>query len=326
MKVDISIYRGYMNDKELVISGHVFKSWAPSQYSIEKRALKHSFSILKMFTIKPMANEKVTLEFEGESISTKTLKDGYFNFRIPLDVNVSSGWHPCTVKCDVGKFNIISTGEILKPHTSRYGIISDIDDTFLVSHSANFFKKLYVMLTQNIDNREVFDNIPSHYQALSTAGQTTENSFNSFFYVSSSEWNLYSFIVAISKKYKLPKAVIKLKKIKTGLGDFFFTGGGSHDHKFEKIKEIISFYPELKYVLLGDDSQKDPYLYERICKVFPENIQTIYIRQTQNRPKEKVQKVLKNIGSMNVDYLYFKNSQEAILHSKHTGIIDTPAN
>lgn len=98
MKVDISIYCGYMNDKELVISGHFFKSWAPSQYSIEKRALKHSFSILKMFNIKPMANETATLEFEDESISTKTLNDGCFNFRIPFTEKVSSGWHSCMVK------------------------------------------------------------------------------------------------------------------------------------------------------------------------------------------------------------------------------------
>jgi len=147
MKVDISIYRGYMNDKELTISGHVFRSWAPSQYSIEKRAIKHSLSILKMFTIKPMPNETVTLQFEDLTVSTKTLKDGYFNFNIPFNKNLESGWHSCSIKCAIGTFNIISNGEILKPHTGRYGIISDIDDTFLVSHSANFFKKLYVMLT-----------------------------------------------------------------------------------------------------------------------------------------------------------------------------------
>jgi len=322
MKVDISIYRGYMNDKELIISGHVFKSWAPSQYSIERRAIKHAFSILKMFTVKPLSNEKVTLQFQGESVSTETMKDGYFNFRIPFDKALTSGWHPCSVRCDYGKFNIVTNGEILKPHTGRYGIISDIDDTFLISHSSNIFKKLYVMLTQNIDKRKIFDDVPSHYQALSMAGLKDNNSFNSFFYVSSSEWNLYPFIVAIANKYRLPKAVIKLKKIKTGLGDFFFTGSGSHDHKFEKIKDIISFYPELGYVLLGDDSQKDPYLYERICKVFPKNIKAIYIRQTGNQPKEKVKSILKNVRSLNVEYLYFNNSSDAIAHSKDIGIIE----
>ncbi|WP_318308287.1 App1 family protein [Flagellimonas crocea] len=321
MKVDISVYRGYMNEKELIISGHLFKSWAPSQYSIKKKAFRHAFSILKMFTIKPMANKTVTLQFQDMSVSTKTMKDGYFNFRLPFNASLESGWYQCTVRHDFGEFNIIATGEILKPHTGRFGIISDIDDTFLISHSSNFFKKLYVMLTQNVDKRKIFDDVPAHYQALSLAGQKDKKSFNSFFYVSSSEWNLYSFIVAIANKYQLPKAVIKLKKIKTGLGDFFFTGAGSHDHKFEKVKEIISFYPELNYVLLGDDSQRDAYLYERICKVFPKNIAAIYIRQTNKKPKEKIESTLKNIGTLNVPYLYFKDSIDAISHSKAIGII-----
>ena len=92
---------------------------------------------------------------------------------------------------------------------------------------------------------------------------------NSFFYVSSSEWNLYDFIVQFTKLQNLPKAVIKLKDIKTGISDFLTTGGGNHDHKFVKIKDIISFYPKQQYVLLGDDSQHDAYIYERICKIFP---------------------------------------------------------
>lgn len=80
-----------------------------------------------------------------------------------------------------------------------------------------------------------------------------------FFYVSSSEWNLYDFIAEFAVLHDLPKAVIKLKKIKTGLRDFVATGRGNHDHKFIKIKDILSFYPHLEYVLLGDDSQHDPF-------------------------------------------------------------------
>jgi len=321
MKIDISIYRGYVNDQELVISGHVFKSWAPSQYSIQKRAIKHAFSIFKMFTIKPLKNVCVTLDFLNLSVQTKTLDDGYFSFRIPFRENLNSGWHPCTVTCNVASFNIVSSGEILKPFSSMYGIVSDIDDTFLISHSANFFKKLFVMLTQNIDKRSVFENVTAHYKALSVAGQESPESSNSFFYVSSSEWNLYSFIVAIEKKYQLPKAVIKLKKIKSSIADFFFTGRGSHDHKFEKIKDIITFYPLLQYVLLGDDSQKDPYLYERICKIFPKNIKVIYIRQTKKTKKSEVAAVLTNIETLGVPTLYFSDSKQAILHSNEIGVL-----
>ena len=322
MKIDISIYRGYVNDEELIISGHVFKSWAPSQYSIQKRSYRHAFSILKMFTIKPLSDKKVTLNFQDLKVTSRTLDDGYFNFRVPFDKALESGWHLCTVCCEHEKFNIISTGEILKPPKSRLGIISDIDDTFLVSHSSNIFKKLYVMLTQNLDKRKIFDDVPEHYKALSTAGHNHKNSFNSFFYVSSSEWNLYPFIISIVKKYELPKAVVLLKKIKSGLRDFLTTGGGSHDHKFEKIKEIISFYPELDYVLLGDDSQRDPYLYERICKIFPMNIEAVYIRQTGSTPDAKVTEVLNNISTMDVKCLYFQDSKKAIAHSKQIEIIN----
>ena len=34
------------------------------------------------------------------------------------------------------------------------------------------------------------------------------------------------------------------------------------NHKFVKIKDILTFYPKLDYVLLGGDLQHDPYLYE----------------------------------------------------------------
>jgi len=321
MKFDISLYRGYVNENELIVSGHVFKSWAPSQYSIEAKPMKHALSVIKMFTIKPVANENVSLQFQGENATTKTMGDGYFNFRIPFNKKLDSGWHFYTVTYHRKDFNIVSTGEVLKPYTGKYGIISDIDDTFLVSHSSNIFKKLYVMLSQNIDKRTVFDDVALHYQALSKAGHKHANHSNSFFYVSSSEWNLYSFIVAIAKKHQLPKAVIQLKKIKTGIGDFLFTGGGNHNHKLEKIKEIISLNPKLNYVLIGDDSQKDPYLYEQISKMFPKNIACIYIRQIGKNEKNKVVSVLNNITSLNINSLYFKNSSEAILHSKSIGII-----
>ena len=125
----------------------------------------------------------------------------------------------------------------------------------------------------------------------------------------------------LTQIHELPKAVIKLKKIKTGVGDFLFTGRGSHDHKFEKIKDIISFYPKLPYVLLGDDSQKDPNIYERICKIYPLNIQAVYIRQTSSTPKKETLEILNNLEDMGVKICYFEHSEKAIQHSKEIGLI-----
>ena len=321
MKLDITLYRGYVNDQELVVFGHVFNSWAPDKYEIDRRGYKHVKSVIKMFTINPIRNIKVTLHFKDLEVTTKTLDDGYFRFTIPYNEYLDSGWHSYAVSCRLNGMGIIEQGELLKPFKSKLGIISDIDDTFLISHTNNIFKKLYVLLARNINNRKVFNDVVPHYQALSRAGQEEEEAFNSFFYVSSSEWNLYEFILQFARMHQLPKAIIKLKKIKTGLGDFLFTGSGSHDHKFLKIKDVISFYPHLTYVLMGDDSQHDPYLYERVVKVFPQSVKAIYIRQTSRKKKKKVKETLMNIEDMGVATCYFKDSHKAIRHSKRIGIL-----
>ncbi len=321
VKLDLKLYRGYVNEEELTVTGHVFKSWAPDKYRLDNKGIRHAVAIIQMFRIEPYPNVEVTLTFKGLNITTRTLDDGFFRFTVPFNEVLPSGWHPYEVSCKIFDFGIISCGELLKPFESKLGIISDIDDTFLLSHSNCFFKKLYVLLLRNVNRRKVFDDVGQHYKALSSAGQTNDHAFNSFFYVSSSEWNLYEFIDSFTRLHDLPKAVIKLKKIKTGISDFLFTGRGSHDHKFEKIKDIISFYPQLDYVLLGDDSQHDPEIYERICKIFPMNIRAVYIRQNGSKQKEKVKIILENIEQMAVVSCYFKYSNKAIQHSKLIGII-----
>ena len=322
MKLDLKLYRGYVNDEELVVFGHVFESWAPDKYSIEKKGIRHAYAILHKFRIKPLKNFKVRLKFRDIEVTTKTMDDGYFRFAIPYEAELEPGWHKYEVTCKMYDFGIIETGELLKPFKSRLGIISDIDDTFLISHSNTFFKKLYVMLSRNLNRRKVFSDVVKHYQRLSVAGQDdNREASNSFFFVSSSEWNLYDFIEEFATLHDLPKAVIKLKSIKTGLRDFVKSGRGDHDHKFIKIKDIISFYPNLRYVLMGDDSQHDPYLYEKICKNFPKNIRAVYIRQTSHKQNRKVQRVMANIESMGVSICYFRNSEKAIHHSEREKII-----
>ncbi|MEZ7495436.1 App1 family protein [Leeuwenhoekiella aequorea] len=323
MKLDLQVYRGYVNDDELIVFGHVFKSWAPDKYQADRKGFKHAFAVLHMFRISPLKNVEVQLRFKNLEVTTRTMDDGYFRFTVPFTEKLESGWHEYQVICKLDEVNygIVENAELLKPYKSELSIISDIDDTFLISHSGNIFKKLYVMLARNVNKRKIFDDVAKHYAALSNSGHKEKGKSNSFFYVSSSEWNLYDFIVQFTKLQELPKAVIKLKDIKTGISDFLTTGGGNHDHKFVKIKDIISFYPKQQYVLLGDDSQHDAYIYERICKIFPLNIKAVYLRQTKRSSKRKIADTLKNIERMQVATCYFRNSSEAISHSKKLGII-----
>ncbi len=320
MKPILKLYRGYANEQELIVMGHVFKPTSIKEYDFQKKNLKNATSIINMFRIKTQYNADVYLEHNNTKIHTKTLKDGYFKFCVPLDKIDNYGWIEYKVSI-IYNHKIITTKEsYIHPHKGNLGIISDIDDTFLVSHSLNPIKKLYILLFKNINNRKIFKDVVSHYQALSSSGRSNNEEKNAFFYVSSSEWNLYRFITKFTEIHQLPKAVLLLKDIKTSLTDFFFTRS-NHNHKFEKIKHILEFYPNLEYVLLGDDSQDDPFLYEAICKIFPVSVKAVYIRQTGNNKKKAAIDVLNTLESLKVAVCYFKNSSEAITHSKAIGII-----
>ncbi|MES2411570.1 MAG: App1 family protein [Bacteroidota bacterium] len=321
MKPILKLYRGYANEQELIVMGHVFKPTSKEDYDFQERNFKNATSVIRMFRIKTHSNADVFLEHNGEKIHTKTLKDGYFKFCIPLKDKSNYGWIDYAVSIIYNDEEIRETATYIRPHKGNFGFISDIDDTFLVSHTKNPFKKLYILLFRNVNDRKVFDDVVPHYKALSSAGKKDSTEQNAFFYVSSSEWNLYRFITQFAEINQLPKAVLLLKDIKTSLTDLFITGRGNHNHKFEKIKHILEFYPDLQYTLLGDDSQHDPYLYESICKIFPVNVKAVYIRQTGNFKKEKTEAALKNLESLNVKICYFKKSSEAIAHSKSIGLI-----
>ncbi|WP_035695012.1 App1 family protein [Flavobacterium soli] len=321
MRPILKLYRGYANEQELIVMGHVFKPTTKEDYDFQKRKFKNAKSVIRMFRIKTQANADVYLERQGIKIHTKTLDDGYFKFCIPIQEILGYGWMDYRVSIFHEGEEISIKGSYVRPHDGNLGFISDIDDTFLVSHTRNIFKKMYILLFRNVNDRKIFDGVVPHYQALSTAGRNKKDEQNAFFYVSSSEWNLYRFIVQFTELHQLPRAVMLLKDIKTSLTDFFFTGRGDHNHKFEKIKHILEFYPNLQYTLLGDDSQEDPYLYENICKIFPITVRAVYIRQTGNHKKQKTEEAMKNMESLGVQVCYFRDSSEAIEHSKRIGLI-----
>ena len=321
MKPLLKLYRGYANQQELMVMGHVFCPSNKEDYDFQKKSFKNAKSIIRMFRVKTRGNADVYLYHDGQKIHTKALKDGYFKFCIPLQNDLAFGWNHYRVSIMHNGKEIIEKGSYVRPHDGEFGFISDIDDTFLVSHTRNVFKKMYILLFKNVNDRKIFEDVVAHYQALSNSGRENGAGENAFFYVSSSVWNLYRFIVEFTKIHKLPRAVMLLKDIKTSLLDFFLTGRGDHNHKFEKVKHILEFYPHLNYTLLGDDSQEDVFLYEAICKIFPVNVKAVYIRQTGKEKKEKVVKTLENISSLDVSTLYFQNSAEAIAHSKSIGLI-----
>lgn len=231
------------------------------------------------------------------------------------------GWHPVSVTLFNQQQKVIaeSYGSFLVPHSTQFGFISDIDDTFLISHSSNFRKRLSVLFTRNPRTRHTFDGVVNHYQLLSHA-HTAKNEPNPFFYVSSSEWNLYDYISEFITVNGLPKGVLLLSPIKNLMG-LFVSGQSKHKSKATRIIRILQAFPKQKFILLGDSSQQDPAIYASIAASFPGRIHAVYIRNTYRKKIQSVQEVLQKLEETGVPCCFFTHSTEAIVHSKKIGLL-----
>jgi len=65
-----------------------------------------------------------------------------------------------------------------------------------------------------------------------------------------------------------------------------------------------------KYILIGDDSQKDIDVYLRIIAAFPNRILKVYIRQTRSKISHSQQQKWEQLESSTVASHYFRNETE----------------
>ena len=272
--------------------------------------------------VKPYQYAKLSMEWEGIRLYAQSQDNGFFRFEINAAILPKPGWYNIVVNLEEPKYHaqkIAGTGQVNIPFNSKYVFVSDIDDTFLISHSSNLRKRLYVLLTKNARSRKPFTGVVNHYQLLALSGQQKGES-NPFFYVSSSEWNLFYFIQEFSVENGLPKGVFLLNELKK-FSEVWRTGQNKHATKFFRIVRIIEAHPERQFILFGDDSQEDPDIYAALVDHFKDKIFAVYIRKIHKNKFVTVQKVVDTINSSGTHCCYFVHSVEAIAHSKSIGLI-----
>ena len=273
--------------------------------------------------VKPIGNAKLQLKFQGEVVEKESEKDGFFRFQWTPAKMPGPGWHKVEVLLAEGVVKkyfgtVRGEGELYVPHVKQYAIISDIDDTFLISHSSNLRKRLFVLLTENAYSRKPFDGVVKHYQALALAG-TVRDEPNPFFFVSSSEWNLYDYIREFSSKNKLPKGIYLLSQMKR-LSEAWKTGNNRHGTKFFRIARILEAFPAQDFILLGDDSQQDPVIYASVVEHFRDQIKAVYLRNVFEKNMKEVRESIARIEASGIPVCHFQHSADALIHSEKIGL------
>lgn len=317
----IKIYRGYGHTHDLIIYGHVFQRAPAVHFRYSNNIVVNTIQLLRLFFVKPFPQTRLQLQWGSQQLFTVANEEGFFKFEWESEFELTAGWHSVTVDGldATGAVIASGTGQLYVPHSTQYIFVSDIDDTVMVSHSATTFRRLWELLFRNPRTRQKFEHLSEYYQALAHA-QTDAATPNPFFYVSSSEWNLYDYLAEFFAHHHLPEGTFLLSELKT-IGELFQSGQTKHAGKQERIERLLQVFPKEQFILLGDNSQKDPIIYTSIAKKFPQRIFAIYIRNVRPEKMSVTHSLLQTVQQQGVHTFLFEHSAEAKAHSESVGLI-----
>ncbi len=152
---------------------------------------------------------------------------------------------------------------------AAFGVISDVDDTILETGVQRVGRMIRQTFTGSALTRTPFPGAAELYRDLAVG-------INPVFYVSSSPWNLHSFLMAFIRHREFPVGPLLLR-------DLLGTAAG-REQKHARIQEILDLHPRLRFVLLGDSGEKDPEIYAAVVGQNPGRIIAIYIREVRLDP------------------------------------------
>jgi phosphatidate phosphatase APP1 len=270
----VVIYRGFASGQRVVCNARLLQD--ANQYAGNGDGLLHNIKnvIRKVFS-REIPFAQVRVDYNHTSAIVSSDEEGY----------VGIDWQTETPQHDVHAWNpiFISTrsktfaGEIMVPSSkAKMAIVTDIDDTLLVTDVHSPLRMAVNSLLKNPFQRGAFQGMDAYFNQLDGGG------INPVFYLSNSPWNLYKNIDQFLTIHNMPKGPILLRDYGLYLRK---TPESYTHHKRLNLELLLNVYKDLKFVLIGDASQEDPYIYSHIRAKYPERIQSIRIRAVADKKK-----------------------------------------
>ena len=119
-----------------------------------------------------------------------------------------------------------------------------------------------------------------------------------FHYVSSSPWQLHAPLLDLQTSGGFPRGTIHLRNFQLRNHVVQRALMIRRHGKSTSIKSLLQAFPQRKFILIGDSGEKDPEIYQKFARRFPEQIKGIFIRDLNSRPlaSERIQKLSRAIG------------------------------
>lgn len=283
----------------------------------EDSRLTNFLQMLKRWTTPERPFTLLRLSLGGEPVEVRADNEGYFETNLPKE-----SCHSDTLLIELPESEV---SESIEHPLHRVGkdfqvvVVSDVDDTVLVTHVAKRLRMIATTMFGNALTRQIFPGTSTLMHALHE-GPSGQHEGNPIQYVTSSPFNLHSLLRLIYQENDVP------------LGPFFMTDWGidadkwfkiSHrDHKLASIEQAMLWHPDRPFILIGDSSEHDTAIYVEAALAHPSAIDLILIRDVTSLERlEHLKEEVEKLEETGTRFAFFRDSTEAAVVLNERGWI-----
>lgn len=257
----IQAYRGYGTSARVHVIGRVLMENPEAPKNEVQRGYRQFFTV-------QVGDVPVTVHVNGQEVQTLTNSNGYFDVTVD-DHDLPAGWNEVTVSAQ-GAEDVVAE-VLVTPQGQKLGLVSDIDDTIMVTNLPRAFHAAYNSWFLRTNARQPIEGMARFYNEL-----LHDDPDAPVFYLSTGAWNTYDTLVQFIEEQGLPKGPLLLTDwgpTPTGL----FRSG--QEHKKVQLRNLLIDYPDLEWILVGDNGQHDPLIYGNLVAEHPTAVRGVAIRE-----------------------------------------------
>ncbi|WP_276671018.1 App1 family protein [Schaalia cardiffensis] len=165
----------------------------------------------------------------------------------------------------------------------RIGVVSDIDDTVMVTMLPRPLVAAKHSFVDRVSAREAVPGMANFLRCLARRGArgravATEHApaFGApVIYLSTGAWNVVPTLRDFLQRLGYPRGGFLMTDFGPSNTGWFRSGP---EHKRRELRRLARMFPTMKWFLVGDDGQHDPEIYAEFAREFPLNVAGIAIR------------------------------------------------
>lgn len=285
----ITVFPAYSDGAALVVEGRIVERHGSARPDGSDGSLTNLRRSARQFFNDERQQQLIRLRLPGYSGQASSDGEGYF--RLTGKATLAPGWHE--IQAEGGKTSAV--GQLLVvPPENRLGLISDLDDTILVSEVTDKRRLLANTFLKNAAQRQAVPGMAALYTKVMAHNPLPATA--PLFYLSASPRQMHEAIADFLGRNAFPPGVLITKRITND-----FSSEPRLDqfaYKTAKIEEIFARLPWVRFVLVGDDGERDPEIYDWVRQRYPERVADIWIRRVSPDPQRHRPPQQKNLADI----------------------------